>query len=44
MGHVSDVTNLSSLASWTADQFDPSLTWKDVDWIRERWPGKLILK
>ena len=44
MGHVSDVTNLSSLASWTADQFDPSLTWKDVDWIRERWPGNLILK
>ena len=44
MGHVSDVTNLSSLASWTADQFDPSLTWKDIDWIRERWPGKLILK
>ena len=44
MGHVNDVTNLSSLASWTADQFDPSLTWKDIDWIRERWSGKLILK
>ena len=44
MGHVTDVTNLSSLASWTADQFDPSLTWNDIKWIKERWHGKLILK
>ena len=44
MGHVTDVTNLSSLASWTADQFDPSLTWSDIKWIKERWHGKLILK
>jgi L-lactate dehydrogenase (cytochrome) len=44
MGHVNNVTNLSSLASWTADQFDPSLSWADISWIRERWPGKLILK
>ena len=44
MGHVDEVTNLSSLAKWTLDQFDPTLTWEDIDWIRERWPGKLILK
>ena len=44
MGHVNNVTNLSSLASWTADQFDPTLTWKDIGWIRDRWQGKLILK
>ena len=44
MGHVTNVTNLSSLASWTADQFDPTLTWEDIAWIKDRWKGKLILK
>ena len=44
MGHVDEVTNLSSLAKWTLDQFDPTLTWDDINWIRDRWPGKLILK
>ncbi len=44
MGHVDEVTNLSSLAKWTLDQFDPKLTWDDINWIRDRWPGKLILK
>ena len=33
-----------SLAQWTASQFDPTLNWKDVAWIRKLWPGKLILK
>jgi L-lactate dehydrogenase (cytochrome) len=37
-------TNVSSLASWIATQFDPALSWKDVEWIRSLWPGKLILK
>ena len=32
------------LAKWTAEQFDPTLSWKDVEWIRSIWPGKLILK
>ncbi len=44
IGHVKDVTDLSSLGAWTAEQFDPKLSWQDIDWIRERWGGKLILK
>ena len=43
-GHVKDATNLSSLSAWTASQFDPSLSWDDVRWIKERWGGKLIIK
>ena len=35
---------MSSLASWTAEQFDPTLNWNDVEWIKKRWGGKLILK
>ncbi len=38
------VENLSSLSSWTAEQFDPKLSWSDIDWIRKRWGGKLIIK
>jgi L-lactate dehydrogenase (cytochrome) len=37
-------SDLASLAEWTAKQFDASLTWDDVAWVRERWPGHLILK
>ncbi len=44
IGHVSGVSDLSSLGAWAADQFDPQLSWDDIDWIRERWGGKLILK
>lgn len=44
VGHARGVTDLSSLASWTGEQFDPSLSWEDVEWIRDRWGGKLILK
>jgi L-lactate dehydrogenase (cytochrome) len=43
-GHVRGMENVSSLAEWTSTQFDPTLSWKDVDWIRGLWPGKLILK
>jgi len=43
-GHVKDTTNINSLAKWTAAQFDPTLNWKDVEWIKSLWPGKLILK
>ena len=43
-GHAKGVTDLSSLSVWTAEQFDPKLSWKDVKWIKERWGGKLILK
>jgi L-lactate dehydrogenase (cytochrome) len=44
VGHAKGVGDLSSLASWTAEQFDPKLSWDDIDWIRQRWGGKLILK
>ncbi|APG85345.1 L-lactate dehydrogenase [Sinorhizobium americanum CCGM7] len=44
VGHAKSVTDLSSLHAWTAEQFDPQLSWKDVEWIKERWGGPLILK
>jgi L-lactate dehydrogenase (cytochrome) len=43
-GHVKNTEDLTKLSAWTASQFDTSLNWKDVDWIRSIWPGKLILK
>lgn len=43
-GHVKNTEDLTRLSAWTASQFDTSLNWKDVDWIRSIWPGKLILK
>ncbi|MEW6098006.1 MAG: alpha-hydroxy acid oxidase [Pseudomonadota bacterium] len=44
VGHAKGVGDLSSLSSWTAEQFDPRLNWGDVEWIKKRWGGKLILK
>ena len=44
VGHAKGVTNLKNLSSWTGEQFDPRLNWKDVEWIKQRWGGKLILK
>ena len=44
VGHVKGTENLTKLAEWTNAQFDTSLNWKDIDWIRSIWPGKLILK
>jgi len=44
VGHAKNVTDLSSLSSWAAEQFDPRLSWEDVAWIKENWGGKLILK
>ena len=43
-GHAKGADDLSSLAKWTAEQFDPRLSWADVAWIKERWGGKLIIK
>jgi L-lactate dehydrogenase (cytochrome) len=43
-GHVKDSSDINSLAAWTASQFDPTLSWKDVEWVKSLWPGKLILK
>ena len=44
MGHVQGVDDMSNLGAWTAQQFDPRLNWGDVEWIKKRWGGKLILK
>ena len=44
VGHVKGVENMGSLSAWTAQQFDPALNWGDVEWIKKRWGGKLILK
>jgi L-lactate dehydrogenase (cytochrome) len=43
-GHVKGMDNVNSLAAWIGTQFDPALSWKDVEWIKNIWPGKLILK
>ncbi len=43
-GYARGGTDVKSLSSWIATQFDPTLSWKDVEWIRSLWPGKLILK
>jgi len=44
VGHAKGVDDMSSLSSWTSEQFDPALNWDDVKWIKDRWGGKLILK
>ena len=43
-GHVKGIENMGSLSEWTAKQFDPALSWNDVEWIKKRWGGKLVLK
>ena len=43
-GHYPGMTSVTVLSKWVAEQFDPSLSWKDVEWIKSLWPGKLILK
>ena len=44
LGHARDSSDVTSLAVWTAEQFDPTLSWDDVAWVKRRWGGKLILK
>ncbi len=44
VGHVPGVENLRSLGAWSAEQLDPSLTWEDAQWVRDQWPGKLVIK
>lgn len=44
VGHVPGVENLRSLGAWSAQQLDPSLTWEDARWVRDQWPGKLVIK
>ncbi|HWK96615.1 MAG TPA: alpha-hydroxy acid oxidase [Pseudolabrys sp.] len=43
-GHVPGMESVNSLSGWTQQQFDPALNWKDVEWIKKYWPGKLIIK
>jgi L-lactate dehydrogenase (cytochrome) len=43
-GHVGAASGFRSLSAWLATQMDPAVTWSDVAWIRDAWPGKLILK
>jgi len=44
VGHAKRVSNMASLSSWTAEQFDPTLSWKDVEWVKKQWGGTLIIK
>ncbi|HXQ83802.1 MAG TPA: alpha-hydroxy acid oxidase [Xanthobacteraceae bacterium] len=43
-GHYPGMQNVTVLSKWISEQFDPALSWKDVEWIKSLWPGKLILK
>jgi len=43
-GRIPDAKNLTTLSQWIAGQFDPTLSWKDVEWVKKLWGGKLILK
>ena len=43
-GHVKGLAGLKSLGQWVGSQFDDKLSWKDVEWIKSIWPGKLIIK
>ncbi|MDD9910437.1 MAG: alpha-hydroxy acid oxidase [Ahrensia sp.] len=44
VGHAPGVDNMNSLATWTHSQFDQSLDWSSIDWVKQRWDRKLILK
>lgn len=44
IGHVKGVEDSSSLMEWIKKQFDPRLSWQDVDWIRRQWGGRVVLK
>jgi len=43
-GRIPDAKSLTTLSQWIAGQFDPTLSWKDVEWVQKLWGGKLILK
>jgi L-lactate dehydrogenase (cytochrome) len=44
VGHVKGIEDMTSLSEWTSTQFDPTLDWDDVEWVKKRWGGKLVLK
>jgi L-lactate dehydrogenase (cytochrome) len=43
-GYLDQANDLSTLSEWVASQFNPAITWADLDWIRSLWPGKIIIK
>jgi len=43
-GRIPDADSLTTLSQWIAGQFDPTLSWKDVEWVKNRWGGPLVLK
>jgi len=43
-GRIPDARSLTTLSQWIAGQFDPTLSWKDVEWVKSLWGGKLVLK
>ena len=43
-GRIPDASNLTTLSHWIAGQFDPTLSWKDIEWVKKLWGGKLVLK
>jgi L-lactate dehydrogenase (cytochrome) len=43
-GQLEGLKDMKSFAQWVAGSFDTSLNWKDVEWLRKQWPGKLIIK
>ncbi len=44
VGHVKGLSSIDEIGRWIQHQFDPALNWKDAEWIRKTWPGKLIVK
>ena len=44
VGHIEGLGDNALLSEWCARQFDPTLNWDDVRWIRGLWDGKLVLK
>ena len=43
-GHITGMDSVTSLATWVSKQFDPTLHWGDLEWIRALWPGRIIIK
>src|SRR6478672_2338946 len=43
-GRIPEANSLTTLSQWIAGQFDPTLSWKDVEWVKKLWGGKLVLK
>jgi L-lactate dehydrogenase (cytochrome) len=42
--YVASAKNVKQFRSWIDAQFDPSVTWHDIEWLRREWPGRLIIK